>query len=251
MTKQKTAVLCPNCRKLVGYDEKLCPHCHTQYPTSWWKNNFMTRGMANAKSLTKTIIFLNIGMFILSLVLKPSLSSLSLDPFQTLSPSGQSLLLLGSTGTLPIDKLHRWWTLVSANYLHGGLLHILFNMLALWQIAPFICREYGQYRMIIIYTMRGVLGFYISCLAGIAQTIGASAALCGLIGAALYYGKSRGGTYGQAVYRQLSGWTIGIFLFGFLVPGINNWGHGGGLVGGAVSGLILGYREKKTGKSFS
>ena len=86
-------------------------------------------------------------------------------------------------------------------------------------------------------------GFWASYLAGVPLTIGASAALCGLMGAALYYGKSRGGIYGRAVFRQIGNWAVGLILFGLLVPGINNWGHGGGLLSGAVFGALLGYRE--------
>ena len=74
------------------------------------------------------------------------------------------------------------------------------------------------------------------------MTIGASAALCGLIGAALYYGKSRGGTFGQAIYKHTSGWVIGLFFIG-LMPGINNWGHGGGLVAGIGTGYLFSYLE--------
>jgi rhomboid protease GluP len=99
--------------------------------------------------------------------------------------------------------------------------------------------------MFIIYTLSGVLGFLVSYLAGVKFTIGASAAVCGLIGAALFFGKSRGGIYGQAVYKQISGWAIGIFLFGFLVPAINNWAHGGGMLAGAGIGFLIGYRERK------
>ncbi len=153
-------------------------------------------------------------------------------------------MVLGSTGTVPIDQWHRWWTLVSANYLHGGILHILFNMMALHQIGPLVQREYGANRLIIIYTFGGVIGFFVSYLAGVRFTLGASAAVCSLIGASLYYGKSRGGTYGHAIYRQISGWVLGLFLFGFLVPGINNWGHGGGIGAGIILGLLLGYQER-------
>jgi len=97
----------------------------------------------------------------------------------------------------------------------------------------------------IVYVLSGVLGFYVSVLAGIPFTIGASASLCGLIGAILYYGKSRGGFYGQAVYKQALGWVIGLVLFGLLVPGINNWAHGGGIVAGALTGFFVGYEEKR------
>lgn len=162
-----------------------------------------------------------------------------------LSPDSQGLLRLGATGTIPIDRMHHWWTLGSASYLHGGILHIVFNMLALRQIAPLVIREYGTHRMVIIYTLSGLCGFLVSYLAGVSFTIGASAAVCGLIGAALYYGKSRGGTYGQAIYRQVGGWALGIVLFGLVVPGINNWAHGGGMAAGIFSGLITGYHERK------
>jgi rhomboid protease GluP len=133
---------------------------------------------------------------------------------------------------------------VSANYLHGGILHILFNMLAFRQIARLVLQEYGAYRMLILYTLSGVAGFLVSYLAGVRFTIGASAAVCGLIGATLYYGKSRGGVYGQAIFRQIGGWALGLFLFGLLVPGINNWGHGGGIFTGVILGFLLGYQER-------
>ena len=173
-----------------------------------------------------------------------------MNPLTFLSPDNQSLLLLGASGTLPIDQLGRWWSLLSANYLHGGLMHLFFNMMAVGQIAPLILRFYGQNRAIIIYTWGGIIGFYISYLAGVPFTIGASAALCALLGAAIYYGKSRGGIYGQAVYRQIGGWAIAILAFGLIVPGINNWGHGGGFVAGAGLGWALGYIENRTEKPF-
>jgi rhomboid protease GluP len=118
-------------------------------------------------------------------------------------------------------------------------------MLAFRQLAHLVAQEFGIYRMMILYVLSGIIGFGVSYLAGITLTIGASAAVCGLIGATLFYGISRGGTYGQAIVRQVGGWAIGLFLFGFLVPGINNWGHGGGICAGAGLALILGYQERK------
>jgi rhomboid protease GluP len=154
-------------------------------------------------------------------------------------------LVLGSTGTLPLFQLQRWWSLVAAGFLHGGLLHLVFNMLALRQIAPLMILEFGTNRTIILYILGSAGGFLISSLAGVSFTIGASAAICSLIGALLYYGRSRGGVYGSNIFSQIGGWAVGIVLFGFLVPGINNWGHGGGMATGAVLAYLLGYSEKK------
>jgi len=167
-----------------------------------------------------------------------------------LSPDSRSLLVLGATGVLPIDHMHRWWSLLTANYLHGGILHIFFNMVAFRQIAGLIIQVYGVHRMFILYTLGGMSGFLVSYLAHTNFTIGSSAAVCSLIGAALYYGKRRGGVYGNMIYRQIGGWALAIFIFGFLVPGIDNWGHGGGIAAGIALGFILGYQEIKRENRF-
>ena len=243
--RSKNSLLCPNCRRLISRDESQCPYCGIKRPSSWLKNNRLVKGLSDKGSIISIILYTNIVYFILSLILFPRSSGLALNPLTFLSPSNKSLLLLGSTGTVAILELQRWWSLVSANYLHGGILHILFNMIALRQIGPLVIHEYGSQRMIVIYTLGGVAGFVLSFLAGVRFTIGASAAVCSLIGAILYYGKSRGGIYGRNLYSQIGGWAISIFVFGLIVPGINNWGHGGGMAAGALLGYILGYNEKK------
>lgn len=209
------------------------------------KNNALTRSLGDEDQLTTVLIGLNIFLFILSILLAPGKTGFNFSPFSFLSPSSQSLFILGSTGSIPLFQYDRWWTLISANFLHGSALHLLFNMLAIRQLAPLVIQEFGPYRTIAIYILGGIGGFAISAFAGVRLTIGASAALCSLIGALLYYGKSRGGTYGEAIFSQIGGWAFGIAIFGFLVPGINNWGHGGGLVCGALLALFLGYKDKK------
>ncbi len=241
----RRSFLCPNCRRLISSGMDQCPYCNISNPGSWRHNNLISRGFQDPEQLVKIIIYTNAGMFILSLLFSRSGPGLSFNPLSFLSPDNNSLLILGATGTIPINGLHRWWSLVSANYLHGSILHILFNMFAFNQLAPLAIKEFGSHRMFIIYTVGGILGFLVSYFAGVRFTIGASAAVCALMGAILYYGKSRGGGYGRAVYSQISGWVVSLFIFGFLVPGINNWGHGGGLATGALLGFVLGYRERK------
>lgn len=240
------SILCPNCRKLISTDEARCPYCGTSKPGSWMQNNPVVRLFNNPAQFIKIIIYVNVAMFALTILISFQSLRLSIgNPMHFLSPSLLSLRLLGATGTFAIDNLHRWWSLLSASYLHGGILHILFNMMAFRQISVLIIREYGIHRMFSIYTLGGIIGFWVSYLRGTPDTIGSSAAICSLIGAALYYGKSRGGVYGQAIYRQVGGWVLMIFLFGLMIPGIDNWGHGGGIAGGILLGLLFGYHERK------
>jgi len=250
MNYKRQSILCPNCRKLISSSEAKCPYCETARPGSWYKNNAWTRGFRDPGQFVKYIIAINVGMYIISILFNPKGAGLSMNPLTFLSPSNDSLFLLGATGTIPIDRYHRLWTLISAGFLHGGILHIFFNMAALRQLAFVTNREFGVYRMFVIYTLSGVIGFWVSYLAGVAFTIGASASVCGLVGAILYYGKSRGGVYGKNLYRQVAGWVVFLFAFGFLVPGINNWGHGGGILAGIALGYLLGYQEKKKEKLF-
>ena len=241
---ERRSILCPNCRRLISRDEAACPYCGTTRPASWWKNNPFTRSAGDADRIVMIIITVNVAMYLASLLFSSRPPGHGFPGLSALSPDQNSLMVLGATGVVPIDRYGRVWTLLSANYLHGGPLHILFNMMALRQLMPLVAQEYGTSRLLVIYTLGGVAGYVVSYYAGIGYTIGASASLCALIGALLYYGKHRGGVYGQAVFKEVWGWAVGLMLFGFIVPGINNWGHGGGIVGGILLGLLLGYRER-------
>lgn len=243
-TASRRAILCPNCRRLINPDEPHCPFCGIPSPGSrrWAASRLFN--LSDPMQVIRLITYACATLFVISLLSNTRWASLSFDPFSLLAPDNRALVLLGATGRGPIDQYGRWWTVFTATYLHGGILHILFNMMALRQIGPLIIQEFGPSRMFLIYTLGGALGYVASYLAGTWLTLGASSAICSLIGAALYYGKSRGGHFGQMVYREVSGWVIGLFVFGLLMPGIDNWAHGGGIVGGIVLGMLFGYSER-------
>lgn len=242
---QRNSILCPKCGLLISLSENACPYCGLRSPGARWRRLAFFRLLADPALMVKTVIGVNIGMFVLSLLMDLQTTGLTANPFRLLSPSLRSLFVLGATGTDPINEYQRWWTLISAGYLHGGLLHIFFNMAAFRQLSAVVIREYGTRRMFAIYTLGGVAGFGVSYLAGVGLTIGASAGVCGLVGAILYYGRSRGGAYGTALYKQVGMWVVIMFVFGFVVPGINNWGHAGGIAAGALLGYLLSYTERK------
>jgi rhomboid protease GluP len=152
----------------------------------------------------------------------------------------------GASGRAPVYNFGRWWTVLSAGWLHAGLIHIFFNMNALRQLGPAIAELYGPGRMVIIYTAGSVAGFTLSTLAGIyfpnvpllragGVTVGASAAIAGLIGALWHYGQRGGNTMAQNAARTF---VIYMIVIGF-AGGIDHWAHGGGFAGGYLMSRLL------------
>ena len=245
MSTERKSILCPSCRKLISSDEPVCPYCGLNRPGMHNAVGFIRSLFFNFDPV-KTIIYTNIVFYIFSLLLNPgSMLSGRGGIFDLLSPSMNSLFNLGATGTMPVFQYHRFWSLISASFLHGSILHIIFNMMALAQLGPFVLREFGASRFLNIYILAGVGGYLASLIFGVRFTIGASASICGLIGAIIYYGKSRGGYYGEAIYKQAIGWVIGLAVFGIIISGINNWAHGGGILSGILIAFLMGYNDKK------
>jgi membrane associated rhomboid family serine protease len=99
---------------------------------------------------------------------------------------------------------------------------------------------------VVIFTASGAAGFVVSNSIGVPFTIGASGAIFGLLGAIVAFGRKRGGVFGQMVLRQYGQWALVLFVFGFFMPGVNNWAHAGGFAGGFASGLVLSLAEHRT-----
>ena len=89
-----------------------------------------------------------------------------------------------------------WWTLLTAIYLHGSVLHILFNVLWIRQLGPAVEQLYGPSRLVVIFTVAGAAGLLASNLLGLPLTIGASGSIFGLLGALVAFGQKRGGAFG-------------------------------------------------------
>jgi rhomboid protease GluP len=167
--------------------------------------------------------------------------------FSFLSPSTRSLFVFGASGAVPVFGYHRWWTVLSAAWLHAGVLHIAFNMFWVRDLAPPVARLYGPGRTVIVYTVSAITGFAASSLmaavpflprflGGAGFTVGASAPIFGLIGALLHYGR-RGGS--SMIGQQAKGIALTMLLFGFVMPGVDNWAHLGGLAGGYLASKVL------------
>lgn len=242
MTQVRKSMLCPRCGKLISVNAESCIHCGMKNPGALRRVPFLQNALSGKISYVSGIVTACIVLYVLAILRDPRAIFQATGFFNFLSPSGQALYDLGMTGAQAV-RAGRWWTVITAIYLHGGILHIVFNLLWIRQLGPEVESLYGSSRFFLIFTISGIIGFLASNLFNIAFTIGASGSIFGLLGAVVYYGRHRGGTYGTLIYRQTIQWVIILFVLGFLMSFVNNAAHAGGFIGGYVSAMLLGYRE--------
>ncbi len=235
--------LCYRCGKLNRVDAAVCFYCGARYPGLWGFGAVAGR-LVGRIDVAKAIIVACSTLYVASVLLDPLAALRARSPLDMLSPSQTVLLRLGMAGAAPWAA-GWWWTLLTGVYLHGSLLHIVFNMLWVRQLAPAVEQLYGSARLMVIYTIAGVAGVALSHAVGIRFTLGASGAVFGLLGAMVAYGQSRGGTFGVAVLQQYGRWALLLFLASFFLAGVNNWGHAGGFAGGYVAALVFGHLERR------
>jgi rhomboid protease GluP len=230
------SVLCSSCGKLVGVRDEVCWNCGSRNPGLWGFAPVLRR-LGYDFGFVPVVIGGCASLYLASLLLDPS--GIRQGGMSILAPSAQSLVTLGASGAIPVFLLHRWWTILSAGWLHGNLLHILFNMMWVRQLAPATAELYGGPRMTIIYTASSASGFLLSSAAGLfgglpvlggAQlTVGASAPIFGLLGALVVYGRRGGSSH---ISGQALTYAVIMFVFGIVMPGIDNFAHLGGFAGG-------------------
>jgi rhomboid protease GluP len=247
MLKRQTsgAVVCRSCGMLVGVRDEQCYHCGVRNPGLWGYAP-LVRSLGRDLGFVPFLIGACVVLYVASLVMSGG-GSMRGGPMGLLSPSSGSLIFLGASGAVPVVGYGRWWTVLSAAFLHGSLLHILFNMLWVRQLAPATAEVYGAGRMVVIYTASAITGFALSTLAGLylsgvpfigggLVTVGASAPIFGLLGALVYYGRRGGSSH---ISGQATSYALVLFVFGFISPGVDNWAHAGGFAGGWLAGRVL------------
>ena len=244
MFRQRTgSSLCYRCGRLNRVDAAECFYCGARRPGLWGFAPFAGR-LVGRLDFAGAVTVVCVVLYFVSILLDPAAAFRARNPFDMLSPSDRALVRLGMAGAAPWAA-GWWWTLITGVYLHGSLLHIVFNLLWVRQLAPAVEQLFGRARLVVIYTVAGLLGFVVSNLVGIRFTLGASGAVFGLLGAMVAYGRSRGGVFGVAVLRQYGQWALFIFIASFFLAGVNNWGHAGGFAGGYLAASALGHLERR------
>ena len=179
----------------------------------------------------------------LALLLQPE-SILSVDPRGGLSPGGRALYQLGMTGGIAWE-LGWWWTIVSASYLHGGLVHLIPNLFYVYALGAAVVSIYGHARMFVLFNVGGASGFLLSNAVAGGPTIGASGGYFGFAAGLLLYGR-RCGTSAVATWLWWCCLVMVVFMafIPFALPRFNGWVNVGGLIGGWITALFLSPKDK-------
>jgi rhomboid protease GluP len=212
------------------------PAADTEEPTE-------ARGLRNAP-ITGALLAANAGVFAAQVSLAGSLRF----AFGGASPDDRTLWAailrwLGGNDSAFTIADSRLETLVTSCFLHGSILHLAFNMLVLWQVGPFLERAVGPARFLPLYVGSGIVASAFSAIAGRfyggSLSVGASGAICGLIGAMLALGARTQGWRGPLA-RQMAGWLAFLFVLGLAknlqggMVQVDNAAHIGGALGGVT-----------------
>jgi rhomboid protease GluP len=248
MFKRQTsgAVVCSSCGALVGVRDEKCLTCGLRNPGLWGFAPLL-RNLGNDFGFVALVVWGSGALYVISLLLSGSGLRMGGGLFGFLAPSTPIAILLGASGGYPVFVLGRWWTVLSASWLHGSILHIVFNMMWVRDLGPVVADVYGAGRMVIIYTVAGACGFLLSSAAamylpplpflrGATLTLGASAAIFGLLGALVYYGRRTGSSL---VRSEAIRYAVILGFFGLIMPGIDNFAHAGGFFGGYLAARVL------------
>jgi len=236
--RQPRPKICPNCGSLVGISATRCHQCGTNLKFSMAAVSKGLSGLFGGRApVTSALLILNLLMFAVEFMAMAAAGEgggLAI----LWGMGGEAAYRLGSSYPYSIFILHEWYRLVTAMYLHGGLIHIGFNLMVLMDIGPVVEELYGSARFFFLYTATGIVGFLFSAFFGHHPSLGASAPILGLIGLMIAVTTKRGGSQMQQLRSRLISWVVSIFVFGFLMSGVDNWAHGGGLAAGFLLGRV-------------
>jgi len=240
------SVICPGCGSLVGVNDSSCYHCGRVNPGLFGFAP-MLRQLSLRFGFAEFVIGASAVLYVISLLLSGTEMQVAPGGMSFLVPSQKAIRLLGASGAYPVFVESAWWTILSASWLHGSFLHILFNMMWIRDLGPVVVEMIGTSRTIIIYVVAGVCGFALSSvlplspiqiplLHGAALTLGASASIFGLLGALVHYGRKSGSNY---TYTQALRYAVILFIFGLIMPGVDNIAHLGGFIGGYATSAFF------------
>ncbi|RZA16466.1 MAG: rhomboid family intramembrane serine protease [Proteobacteria bacterium] len=181
------------------------------------------------------LIIINLVMFILEIKFSPG-SSINEIPYQTLIRLGAKDSVLLAAG--------EYWRLVTPMFLHGNLLHLIFNNWALFAVAFQLEALLGARVFLLLYFLAGIGGNILSAAWTVNLSVGASGSLFGLLGCAWFFERTIHKRFTETTgYKPKAGaYTVMVvanILFGFMIPQIDNAAHMGGLIVGIATAYVV------------
>jgi rhomboid protease GluP len=244
-----TTRMCPSCRALVGVRESVCSLCGTRLrrrPSGLGKllTNVLPRYTPVSYGLLTTNFLVFLAMF------ATEQQGAVSDFGRLLTGGNQQALVAWGADVAVLVAQGEWWRLVSAIFIHIGIIHLLFNSYALLFIGPLLEELLGKERFLVFYLATGVFGFFLSnwYYPPFLVTAGASGAVFGMIAMAAVLSR-RWGSWGQMLQQQLVHWIIYAFVFGIFI-GANNAAHFGGALAGAALAFALPNPNRRQETSF-
>ncbi len=143
-------------------------------------------------------------------------------------------------------KMGEWWRLLTAGFLHIDTIHLLVNMYSLYIIGTQVENLMGKTHFVLVYLVSAICASLMSLVFNTALSAGASGAIFGLMGSLVYFGYHYRLYLNDALRRQIIPIIVLNLGLGFLMPGIDNAAHIGGLIGGYLITMALGIKDKST-----
>jgi rhomboid protease GluP len=232
--------MCPHCRAFITTSDRVCPYCDTPVGARAidrrMPGDILGGLISHARFTTIMILVVNAGLYLATAIY--SMDRGNADALMGLD--GRTLFEFGAKYRDAI-LAGQWWRLVTAGFLHGGLMHILMNSWALFDLGTNVEQAYGTARMLVFYFLATVFGFFLSMLWNPGLSVGASAGVFGLIGAMIALGVRERSAFGEAMRGVYIRWALYGLVIGFL-PGlaVDNAAHIGGLAAGFGTAFIAG-----------
>ncbi len=232
--------MCPHCRAFITTNDRICPYCQTEVgPRAVDRRNpgaILGGLIPQAHFTTAMILLLNFGLYAATALY----SMRSGGGGGWMDIDGLTLFRFGAKYRQAIFA-GQWWRLVTAGFLHGGLLHIMMNSWVLFDLGAQVEQVYGARRLLVFYFVATIAGFAASTWWSPALSVGASAGLFGLIGAMIALGARYKTSMGLAIRGMYIRWAVYGLLFG-LLPGlrVDNAAHIGGLAAGFGMAYVAG-----------
>ena len=239
-TPSSAVRMCPHCRALIDRDSKVCPLCgEATGPVRARGSSTPGRIMGVIPiptTASSVMVVANLALYVISWYMTQNTEATQLYGAPSMGGIDAGVLLRLGEKAPQIIMENQWWRLVTAMFLHAGLLHIGMNMWCLVDLGPEVESLFCTTKFTVLYLVTGVAGFVLSLWwsPGV-PSVGASGAIMGLIG--ILIGASfHHGHLGKEYRSQLWRWVIYIAIFGIFFA-VDNAAH----IGGLASGLVLGY----------